>query len=208
MALASFPRCTTLQTCMSILEKKGFLPRQPESGWRLGNIGGAPSPRGDKVVVLAPFYERGFGLPLHPFMRGLLFFYGLEIQHLNPNAILHMACFITLCEAFLGIEPHFQLWCYLFRPQLSPGQGGQSLVGGVTIQLRNGRRQDYFQIPLPSSSHGYTGEWFYVRNAGDPPLADRAVPPPDYVGRAPVFTSVAPSKRKQWEWGRDKKQAN
>ncbi|WVZ95158.1 hypothetical protein U9M48_040958 [Paspalum notatum var. saurae] len=129
---------------MSILEKKGFLPRQSESGWRLEDVGGAPNPQRDEVVVLAPFYEREFGLPLHPFMRGLLFFYGLEIQHLNPNAILHMACFITLCEAFLSIAPHFQLWCYLFQPQLSPGYGGQSLVGGVTIQLRNGRRQDYF----------------------------------------------------------------
>jgi hypothetical protein len=26
-------------------------------------------PRDDKVVVLAPFYEREFGLPLHPFVR-------------------------------------------------------------------------------------------------------------------------------------------
>ncbi|WVZ71387.1 hypothetical protein U9M48_019979 [Paspalum notatum var. saurae] len=115
-------------------------------------------------------------------MRGLLFFYGLKIQHLNPNAILHMACFITLCEAFLGIVPHFQLWCYLLRPQLSPGQGGQSLIGGVTIQLRNGRRQDHFQITLPSSTHAYAGEWFYVRNIGDPPLTDGVVPPPTTSG--------------------------
>ncbi|WVZ93365.1 hypothetical protein U9M48_039352 [Paspalum notatum var. saurae] len=76
------------------------------------------------------------------------------------------------------------------------------------IQLHNGRRQDYFQIPLPSSSHGYAGEWFYVRNTGDPPLANGAVLPPNYVYRAPVFTGVAPSKWKQWAWGRDKKQAN
>ncbi|WVZ75398.1 hypothetical protein U9M48_023451 [Paspalum notatum var. saurae] len=34
------------------------------------------------------------------------------------------------------------------------------------------------------------------------------MPPPNYVGRAPIFTGAAPSKLKQWEWGRDKKHAN
>ncbi|KAJ1292122.1 hypothetical protein BS78_02G368200 [Paspalum vaginatum] len=88
------------------------------------------------------------------------------------------------------------------------GQGGQSLIGGVSVQLRNSRRQDCLQIPLPLSSHGYAGEWFYAQNLGDPPLADRAVPPPSYVGRAPVFTSGAPTKRAEWEWGRDERHAN
>jgi hypothetical protein len=32
-------------------------------------------PRDDEVVVLASFYERGFGLPLQPFVRGLLHYY-------------------------------------------------------------------------------------------------------------------------------------
>ncbi|KAJ1262321.1 hypothetical protein BS78_09G097600 [Paspalum vaginatum] len=170
--MASFPICTTSQGRVLSLERKGFLPPQAESGWRLEDIGRAPDPHGDEVVVLVPFYEHGFGLPLHPFVRGLLFFYGLEIQHLNPNAILHMACFIMLCEAFLGIAPHFKLWCYLFWPQLLPGQGGQSFVDGVAVQLRNSRKQDYLQILLPSSSHGYAGEWFYVQKLGDPPLAN------------------------------------
>lgn len=53
-----------------------------------------------------PFYKRGFGFPLHPFVWGLLFSYGLEIHNLHPNSMLHMACFITLCKAFLGINPH------------------------------------------------------------------------------------------------------
>jgi hypothetical protein len=31
------------------------------------------------VVVLVSFYERGFGLPLHSFVQGLLFYYKLEL---------------------------------------------------------------------------------------------------------------------------------
>jgi hypothetical protein len=29
---------------------------------------------------------------------------------LTPSVILHMAAFVTLCEAYMGIEPHFNLW--------------------------------------------------------------------------------------------------
>jgi hypothetical protein len=29
-----------------------------------------------------------------------------------------MTAFVTLCEAYMGIEPHFNLWNYFFRAQL------------------------------------------------------------------------------------------
>jgi hypothetical protein len=48
----------------------------------------------------------GLSLPPHPFLCGLLFAYGIRLHDLNPNTILHITCFITLCECFLGIEPH------------------------------------------------------------------------------------------------------
>jgi hypothetical protein len=49
---------------------------------------------------------RGLSLPAHEFLHGLLFLYGMHLQQLTPNSLLHIACFITLCEAFLGIDPH------------------------------------------------------------------------------------------------------
>jgi hypothetical protein len=55
--------------------------------------------------MLAFFYERGFGLPLHPFVHGLLHYYLVVIQNCYPNVVLHIACFITLYEAFMGIDP-------------------------------------------------------------------------------------------------------
>jgi hypothetical protein len=35
----------------------------------------------------------------------LLFHYGIQLHHLNPNYVLHVAIFVHFCEAFLGIEP-------------------------------------------------------------------------------------------------------
>jgi hypothetical protein len=67
------------------------------------------SPSGFRVMFF-DFLLRGLSLPAHEFLRGLLFVYGVQLHQLTPNSILHIACFITLCESFLGIEPHFLLW--------------------------------------------------------------------------------------------------
>ena len=40
------------------------------------------------------------------FLRGLLNEWGLELQYLNSTGVLHITGFVTVCEAFLGMEPH------------------------------------------------------------------------------------------------------
>ena len=66
------------------------------------------------VVSFAHFYERGFATPTHIFLWGLLHYYKIEMQHLNPNGIQHMATFVALCEGFLGVSLHFDWWRYFF----------------------------------------------------------------------------------------------
>jgi hypothetical protein len=61
-------------------------------------------PSGYRVMFLA-FLLRELSLPAHEFLRGLLFVYGVQLHQLTPNFIVHIACFITLCESFLGINP-------------------------------------------------------------------------------------------------------
>jgi hypothetical protein len=51
---------------------------------------------------------------LHSFLQS----YALELHHLTPIGILHMAAFVTLRKAFIRIEPHLNLWSYLFWAQL------------------------------------------------------------------------------------------
>jgi hypothetical protein len=74
----------------------------------------SPAPVGGYVVACMTFYEWGFGVPSHRFLRSLLWSYDLELHHLTPSGILHMAAFMTLCKAYIGIEPHFNLWSYFF----------------------------------------------------------------------------------------------
>jgi uncharacterized membrane protein len=40
----------------------------------------------------------------------VLFAYGLQLQHLNPNNIQQMASFEAMCKGFLGIGAHWHLF--------------------------------------------------------------------------------------------------
>ena len=73
-----------------------------------------PNPSKGEWVCFVPYLIRGLRFPIHPFLRGLLEFYGLQLHHLTPASILHIVGFVALCELFLGIKPHFVLWKRLF----------------------------------------------------------------------------------------------
>jgi hypothetical protein len=126
-------------------------------------------------VVYAPFLLRGLGLPISPFFRGLLDFYHINLTHLNPNSILQISIFVHLCEAFLGVLPHFGLWKHLYhcRPGMAGGQ--HQLVGGASLEMRRGRKTEYLEIPLKDSIKGWRLEWFIVDNYGNslPPRSGR-----------------------------------
>jgi hypothetical protein len=79
-----------------------------------------PAPVEGYVVSFMAFYEWGFGTPSHWLLHSLLRYYGLDLHHLTPSGVLHIAAFVTLCEAHLGIDLDFDLWNYFFcvrRPQ-------------------------------------------------------------------------------------------
>jgi hypothetical protein len=48
----------------------------------------------DEIVLFQYFIERGLALPTSYFFRGLLFYYGIQLHHLNPNSILHISIFV------------------------------------------------------------------------------------------------------------------
>ena len=72
---------------------------------------------------------------MHWFLRGLLNEWGLELQHLNPTGVLHVAGFITVYEAFLRMEPHVNLFHWIFtglalskeKPSRTTSVGGFAL---------------------------------------------------------------------------------
>src|SRR5699024_2151980 len=100
----------------------GVLPPRELCSWRICHGFTVPTEDTHESVVYAPFLLRGLGLPISPFFRGLLDFYHINLTHLNPNSILQSSIFVHLCEAFLGVLPHFGLWKYLYHCR--PGMAG------------------------------------------------------------------------------------
>jgi hypothetical protein len=94
-----------------------------------------PKPRDGFRVMFFAYLLRGLSLPAHKFLRGLLFVYGVQLHQLTPNSILHIAYFITLCESFLGIDPHFLLWRALFRLRPNVTLSKKPEFGGACISL-------------------------------------------------------------------------
>ena len=112
------------------LRKAGYLSkdiahRLPEEGQLL------PTPRPHERVVFLPHFLRGLGFPLHPFVRRLMFYYGLAFHDLAPNFILNISAFIVVCEAFLCIRPHFGLWLKTFNVKPKVVRGNQAECGGA-----------------------------------------------------------------------------
>ena len=60
-----------------------------------------PTPKSGERVVFIPHFHQGLGFALHPFVWGLMFYYGLDFHDLAPDSLLHVSAFIITCEAFL-----------------------------------------------------------------------------------------------------------
>jgi len=103
----------------------------------------------NETVLFSSFVEHRFGIPTSDFFHGILFHWGIQAHHLTPNSILYISIFLHLCEAFLGIEPHFDLFKYFFHLKPQPRNAKTAIVGGAGLQLRQGREKFYIPYKLP-----------------------------------------------------------
>ena len=107
-----------------------------------------------------------------------MFFYGLDFHHLAPNSILHIAAFITVCEAFLRVEPHFGLWLKVFsiKPKTSGTQladcGGAMVSKLPKVKWPEGTFMETIKV--------WQREWFYITE----PRAEEPGGGPCLYGRA------------------------
>ena len=119
-----------------------------------------PTPKPGESMVFASHFLRGLSFPTDPFVRGLMFYYGLEFHDLDQESILHIPSFIVVCEAFLHITPHFGLWLKTFKVEPKMIKGQQAECGGAVISKNA-------DAPWPEGSfqeeHSlWQQEWFYI----------------------------------------------
>ena len=117
-----------------------------------------PRPRDGYIVSFMAFHKHSLGLPVDRFMRALLHYYDMELHNFNPNSIAQAAIFVAVCEGYLGIAPHWELWLHLFRarhttkPIGTAGTRKTTRAGGCTLQVRQSRQHLYIPAQLVSSN--------------------------------------------------------
>ena len=79
--------------------------------------------------------------------------------------------FTHLCEAFLGIEPHFEHFRFLFHLKSLPDSYVLDVVGGAGLQLRQGKDKVYIPYKLSGKVINWKPKWFYVENQWESVLA-------------------------------------
>jgi hypothetical protein len=145
-------------------------------------------PSGYRVMFLA-FFLLGLSLPAHEFLCGLIFVYGVQLHQLTPNSILHIACFITLCESFLGIEPHWMLWKFLFRLHPSVSLSKSPELGRAVVSVR--AEAHYLEFNMATSVQGWRKKWFYIK--------DQKTSSSDHYDIAPFDANKDLTKLSSWD---------
>ncbi|KAK1670423.1 hypothetical protein QYE76_058582 [Lolium multiflorum] len=168
-----------------MLKKLGLLKKQ-ESLKFPGDESFPHPPIGFQVTFI-DFLICGLSTPIHEFLRGLLFIYGIQLHQLTPNSILHISIFITLCECFLGIHPHWGLWKCIFYLWRNNSRNVVYNVGGVCICVRPD--VDYFDVKFPDSVQGWRKKWMYIQ--------DEYIPSQEY-GIAPFEAAEEIQRRRSW----------
>jgi hypothetical protein len=94
--------------------------------------------------------------------------------------VLHIAGFYTLCEGFLGIDPHVNLFrAFHGRGLTVKGDSELAPVGGFGLQKRPRSLEDYPAYSPADSNQRFHEGWFYIRNLAKAPF-------PAFTGARPV----------------------
>ncbi|KAE8819630.1 hypothetical protein D1007_02274 [Hordeum vulgare] len=148
--------------------------------------------------TFADHFYRHFGLPASSFFAEWLQFFGLQPHHLAPNALLQLAAFVVLCEGFVGIEPHVDLWRSLFffkqqsiameKSEVEKLKGLRPMTSCGAALLHHRSKSGFPQMPLQDSIKHWQKGFFYVRSTD--PAQDALNMPP---------FAIAPPTRQNWD---------
>ncbi|KAK1698332.1 hypothetical protein QYE76_015029 [Lolium multiflorum] len=171
---------------VNLMKRLGLMKK--EDAIRFPSEESYPNPPMEYRVSFVDHLIRGLSTPIHDFLRGLLFVYGIQLHQLTPNSILHISIFITLCECFLGITPNWILWKRIFCLRRNGSHNATYNIGGVVICVRTD--VDYFDVKFPDSVQGWRKRWLYIHEESANSVEHNIVP---FDGNAKI------QRRRSWD---------
>jgi hypothetical protein len=112
--------------------------------------------------------------------------YGAVLVHLHPNALLTVAIFQYLCEAFVRVSPSVVLFHLFFEACLD---AGSAMSGCLSFHLRSSMEMCFISMPNREWEE-WLANWCFVRfSEEDDPVA--YAEPTGFSEALPIWTSPA-----------------
>ena len=105
-----WPAPTTTEDQLCELVSDCLFQDKDITEWRAPGQHRVPTLGSGEIVLFISFIRAGLYLPTSAFLHRFLSYFGISLNHLAPNVVLHLSVFIHLCETFLGIPPSLSLF--------------------------------------------------------------------------------------------------
>jgi hypothetical protein len=147
---------------IELLRQGRVLPPADLVGCRPAGDERVPAPEPGETVVFYDHFPRGFALPASSFMRQFLDHFRLQPHHIGANAMMTLATFATLCEAYLGIWPNVELFHRLIYFKTQTAETVLVICGTASFYAR--KTADFPGIKGKESCKKCQRSFFYVKN--------------------------------------------
>jgi len=124
---------TTTEDQLRELVSDGLIQSKDIADWRAPGEHRVPTPGPGEIILFVSFIRAGLCLPAFAFLHRFLSYFGISLNHLALNAVLHLSVFVHLCETFLGIPPSLSLFCYFFHLKPQPRRDDTNVLDGYGI---------------------------------------------------------------------------
>ena len=129
---------------MHELVSDGLIQGKEFADWKALGQHQVPTLGLGEIVLFVSYIRAGPCLRASAFLHRFLSYFGISLNHLAPNVVLHLSIFVHLCETFLGIPPSLCLFRYFFRLKPQPRSDDTHVLGGCGIQFRQGCKSKFF----------------------------------------------------------------
>jgi hypothetical protein len=147
---------------IELLRRGRVLPPVDLVGCRPAGSERIPAPKPGEAVVFYDHFPRGFALPASSFMRQFLDHFHLQPHHLGANAMMTLAAFAALCEAYFGFWPNVELFCRLIYFKTQMAETIPVICGTASFYAR--KTADFPSIKGKESCKKWQRSFFYVKN--------------------------------------------
>jgi hypothetical protein len=133
------------------MEQEGLVVAKEISYLRIEPNAAMPAPRKREIVMLKSHIDRGLSLSPSYFLKSMLRHYELQLHHIAPNSMTIILGFVALCEGYLGVYPHGDLFRLYFNIRHNREMNGDPRnYGSISFVSCSGKTYPYIK-PLDSA---------------------------------------------------------